>query len=253
VTKSLEKLKNFINKIFFKFGYRISKINNTGELVKIHKYKNYEEYKETQIHYNKQKLDKVWADKDTLKLVSNFLKENIRSEIIKGVCHGSRNGFEQKCFQQEIANSEVIGTDISETAKNFENSYIHDFHEEKKEWHDNFDFVYSNSLDQSYDPKKAVKTWFDQIKINRYLFIELTDQHTVQTSSKMDPFGIETYFFPYLLVEWFGSKISIEIIKNIKSNKMRERKVDMGEVIDGASFVAEGLTSYVFIVKKLND
>ena len=73
MTKPLEKLKNFVNKIFFKFGYRISKINNTGELVKIHKYKNYEEYKETQIHYNKQKLDKVWADKDTLKLVSNFL------------------------------------------------------------------------------------------------------------------------------------------------------------------------------------
>ena len=217
--KSLEKLKNFINKIFFKFGYRISKINNTGELVKIHKYKNYEEYKETQIRYNKQKLDKVWADKDTLKLVSNFLKENIRSEIIKGVCHGSRNGFEQKCFQQEIANSEVIGTDISETAKNFENSYIHDFHEEKKEWHDNFDFVYSNSLDQSYDPKKALNTWLKQIKKDRYIIIEHSDQHAVRASNKMDPFGVETNFFPYLLTEWFGHQISINIIKSIKSNK----------------------------------
>ena len=83
MTKSLEKLKNFINKIFFKFGYRISKINNTGELVKIHKYKNYEEYKETQIHYNKQKLDKVWADKDTLKLVSDFLKKILDQKLSK--------------------------------------------------------------------------------------------------------------------------------------------------------------------------
>ena len=55
----------------FKFGYRISKVNNTGELVKIHKYKDYNEYKETQIYYNK-KIDKVWADEKTLEKISNF-------------------------------------------------------------------------------------------------------------------------------------------------------------------------------------
>ena len=48
-------IKNLINKFLFIFGYRISKINNTGVLVKIHKYKDYEEYKKTQIFYNKQK------------------------------------------------------------------------------------------------------------------------------------------------------------------------------------------------------
>ncbi len=48
-------IKNFINKTLFNFGYRISKVNNTGELVKIHKYKDYEEYKETQIYFNKKK------------------------------------------------------------------------------------------------------------------------------------------------------------------------------------------------------
>ena len=219
MNKFLINIKNSINKIFFKFGYRISKINNTGELVKIHKYKNYEEYKETQIHYNKLKLDKVWADKDTLKLVSNFLKENIESSNLRGICHGSRNGFEQKCFQEEIVNSEVIGTDISETAKNFENSFIHDFHEEKKEWLDNFDFVYSNSLDQSYDPKKALNTWLKQIKKDRYIILEHSDQHAVRSSNKMDPFGVEASFFPYLLTEWFGHQLSIKIIKSIKQNK----------------------------------
>lgn len=69
----------------------------------------------------------------------------------------------------------------------------------------------------------------------------------------MDPFGVETFFFPYLLVEWFGQNISIEIIKNIKSNKNLERKVDMSDVIEKASFVAEGLTSYIFIIKKIKD
>ena len=55
MNKFFTNLKNSVNKIFFKFGYRISKVNNTGELVKIHKYKDYNEYKETQIYYNKKK------------------------------------------------------------------------------------------------------------------------------------------------------------------------------------------------------
>ena len=219
MNKFISNVKNLINRFFFKFGYRISKVNNSGELVKIYKYDNYEEYKKTQIHYNKKKLDKIWADKTTLKIISNFLKENVKSSNLRGLCHGSRNGFEQKCFSDEIPNSEVLGTDISETAKNFENSVVHDFHDEKDEWVDNFDFVYSNSLDQSYDPKKALNVWLRQVKKKRYVIIEHSDQHSVIASNKMDPFGVEANFFPYLLTEWFGHSISIQIIKSIKSNK----------------------------------
>ena len=215
----LTRIKNLINLTLFKFGYRISKVNNTGELVKIYKYKNYEEYKKTQIYYNKKKLDKIWADKESLKIISNFLKENIQSSNIKGICHGSRNGYEQKCLHKEIVNSEVWGTDISETATNFENSIVHDFHDEKVEWVNNFDFVYSNSLDQSYDPKKALEVWLNQVKKNGFIIIEHSDQHAVRASDKMDPFGVEANFFPYLLTEWFGHLISIKIIKSIKSNK----------------------------------
>lgn len=54
----LIQIKNLINQMLFKFGYRISKVNNSGELVKIHKYKDYNEYRETQIFYNKKKLIK---------------------------------------------------------------------------------------------------------------------------------------------------------------------------------------------------
>ena len=217
--KLVTSIKDLVNKTLIKFGYRISKINTTGELFKIHKYKNYDEYKDTQIFFNKQKINKVWADENTLKIISNFLKENIKSEKIKGLCHGSRNGFEQKCFINEIPNAEVIGTDISETANDYDNSIVHDFHDEKKEWIENFDFVYSNSLDQSYDPEKALNTWINQVKKDRYVIIEHSDQHGVISSGKMDPFGVEANFFPYLLTEWFGHKISLKIIKSIKKNK----------------------------------
>ena len=217
--KLIFRIKDLINKTLIKFGYRISKTNTTDRLFKIYKYKNYDEYKNTQIFFNKQKIDKVWADENTLKIVSNFLKENIKSEKIKGLCHGSRNGFEQKCFINEIPNVEVIGTDISETANDYDNSIVHDFHDDKKDWIENFDFVYSNSLDQSYDPEKALNTWINQVKKDRYVIIEHSDQHGVISSGKMDPFGVEANFFPYLLTEWFGHKISLKIIKSIKKNK----------------------------------
>ena len=213
-------LKNLINKILFKIGYRLSKANNTGELIKIHRYKDYQEYKQTQIYFNKQKIDKVWADKDTLKIISDFLKQNIKSNTIKGLCHGSRNGFEQKFFNKEISGAKVIGTDISETAKDFKDSFIHDFHEEKKDWINNFDFVYSNSLDQSYDPKKALKTWLNQIKKERFIIIEHSDQHGVVASGKMDPFGVEANFFSLYInrMVW-----SFDILRNNQKYQAKQK------------------------------
>ena len=215
----LIQIKNLINQMLFKFGYRISKVNNSGELVKIHKYKDYNEYRETQIFYNKKKIDKVWADEITLEKISDLLKDRIKTSIIKGICHGSRNGFEQNFFNEKKDGFEVIGTDISDTAKNYKNSIVHDFHNEKKEWINNFDFVYSNSLDQSFDPKKALEVWLNQIKEKGFIIIEHSDQHGVISSGKMDPFGVEANFFPYLLSEWFGHLISIQIIKGSKINK----------------------------------
>tara|TARA_Y100000590_G_scaffold12694_1_gene15410 strand:+ start:591 stop:1283 length:693 start_codon:yes stop_codon:yes gene_type:complete len=213
------KVKNFINSILFKLGYRFSKINNSHELFKIYKYNSYDDYKKTQIFYNKKKINHIWADEENLVKICNFIKKNISRERIKGICHGSRNGFEQKIIQKNINNSEVIGTDISDNATKFENTFVWDFHKEKKEWINFFDFVYTNSLDQSYDPKKALEVWFNQINTNGYIIIEHSEQHGVRASNKMDPFGVEANFFPYLLSDWFGHKVSISIIKSIKKNK----------------------------------
>ena len=175
-------LKNFINRFLLIFGFRVSKVNETNELVKIYKYKNYEDYKNTQIFWNIKKINHVWADKDSLLVISNFINENIVKDNIKGLCHGSRNGFEQEFFNSNIKNSKTIGTDISETANNFKNSVVWDFHEIKNDWLNQFDFIYTNSLDQSYDPQKALTTWLGQINNGGYLFIEHTDQHSVRTS-----------------------------------------------------------------------
>ena len=212
-------LKNIINKFLSFFGFRISKINITDDLVKIYKYKNYEEYKKTQIFFNKKKLHHVWADGESLKILSDFINTNVKKNNVKGLCHGSRNGFEQEFFNNNIKNSEVIGTDISETATNFKNSVIWDFHEINEKWIKNFDFIYTNSLDQSYDPNLALSTWLEQINDNGYIIIEHSDQHGVRSSGKMDPFGVEANFFPYLLSNWFGHSISLKILQSNKKNK----------------------------------
>ena len=167
----------------------------------------------------KKKIDHVWADKETLSIIVNFLKDKISKENITGICHGSRNGYEQNFFNENLPNSKVIGTDISDTANDFKNSVVWDFHDEKKEWVKNFDFVYSNSLDQSFDPRKALSVWLNQINKEGFIIIEHSEQHGVIASGKMDPFGVEANFFPYLLTEWFGHLISIKIIKSLKKNK----------------------------------
>ena len=154
-----------------------------------------------------------------MKIISDFIQKNINKENINGLCHGSRNGFEQEFFNNNIKNSKIIGTDISETASQFKNSIVWDFHNIKDSWLGNFDFIYTNSLDQSYDPKLALTTWLDQINNNGFIIIEHSDQHGVRSSGEMDPFGVEANFFPFLLSDWFAHSISVKIIKTIKKNK----------------------------------
>ena len=134
-----------------------------------------------------------------------------------GLCHGSRNGFEQNHLA-EVLGVEVIGTDISETALNFPNTVQWDFHDVKKEWIGKFNFIYTNSLDQSWQPETALKVWMTQIGIGGLIFVEHTNFHGPQSSNKMDPFGVTPQYFPYLVADWLGHSVSLEIIKETKSN-----------------------------------
>ena len=136
---------------------------------------------------------------------------------MSGICHGTRNGFEQN-FISSQKGFEAIGTDISETANDFERSVQWDFHDTNKEWLARFDFVYSNSLDQSWNPRAALVTWLNQLKPDGRLVIEHTHAHGPGGASAMDPFGVRPQVMPYVLCEWFGTEISIRFVKAKKSN-----------------------------------
>ena len=212
-------LKKIINYFFNKIGYQII---NKKHLVDyyLHEYSSYNEYRDLQILHNKRKIHSVWADEKTLSRVVNILLNEFSSnDKINGICHGSRNGFEQNFLRDSSIKINAIGTDISDNATNFPNSFQWDFHDTKKDWTNKMEFIYTNSLDQSWKPKTALKTWLSQLKPNGLLIIEHTELHGTIGTSEMDPFGVKPTVMPYVLTMWFGSQISIEHTVEKKANK----------------------------------
>lgn len=184
----------------------------------LHEYTSYEDYRDTQIAHNVRKIKNVWADEATLALMCDELKKDLSGiKTLSGLCHGTRNGFEQKFISAQDG-FEAIGTDISDTAKEFERSVQWDFHDVDENWAGKFDFVYSNSLDQSWNPRAALVTWLNQLKPGGMLVIEHTEAHGPSGASEMDPFGVRPQVLPYVLVQWFGTDVSMRFVQAKKAN-----------------------------------
>jgi len=121
--------------------------------------------------------------------------------VEKGICHGTRRGQEQKWFSEKL-NADVFGTEISDTACSFPKTLQWDFHEVKEEWLGQFDFIYSNSFDHSYDPQKCLNSWMSCLKSGGLCIIEHSSLHTPKGVTELDPFGVSLEYFPYLVLSW---------------------------------------------------
>lgn len=205
-----------VQKVVDVFGYSIVEKKELLDFY-LHDYDSYEQYRDIQIFHNKRKIKNVWADEVTLDRVLNIILKEDKGSPYVGVCHGTRNGFEQG-YLNKSNKVHAIGTDISETALNYEHSVQWDFHNPNTEWEGKFDFVYSNSLDQSWKPQLALQTWLNQVKVGGIVIIEHTDVHGPRGASEMDPFGVRPVAMPYVLTEWFGDQISITHSKQKKGN-----------------------------------
>jgi len=164
--------------------------------MKIYQYKNYEEYVDAQTEANVRKLKNIWVDEKTIKIICDK-----KSEAHDILCHGTRNATEQKYFLKFFPNANIIGTEISYTAKQFPMTIEWDFHEEKDEWKNKFDIVYSNAIDHSYDPKKALNTWKNQLALNGSLFLEHGYADSENHSQASDPLEISDLELRYLFDE----------------------------------------------------
>ena len=183
----------------------------------LYEYGSYEHYRNVQIFHNKRKLNRVWSDKTTLSLICDELKQQFPDRRLTGICHGTRSGFEQN-FMSEYAGFDVIGTEISDTYNQFDKTVHWDFHNVDPQWVSRFDFVYSNSLDQAWNPREALTTWLNQLNDGGILVIEHTEAHGPEGASEMDPFGVRPTVMPYVLSEWFGWDVSMKIVQNRNDN-----------------------------------
>ena len=210
-------LSSLANGILRPLGYEIV---NRRRLVGfyLHEYESYEQYREVQTYHNKRKIDRVWADEATLRVLCDELRREIPNKVhLTGICHGTRNGFEQS-FIAAHAGHDVTGTEISDTADQFERTVRWDFHDVNEAWVSKFDFVYSNSLDQAWNPKLAVETWLNQLNGAGVLALEYAEAHSPTHASEMDPFGVRPTVVPYVLCQWFGHDVSVRCVKCRKSN-----------------------------------
>ena len=167
--------------------------------MKLHTYKTYEEYVAVQIRGNKANADGQWCEEDEIKFLSEYLMDNY-DELKFGICHGSKQGNEQKWFKK-YTKSDMIGTDITDVAKKHPNTIQWDFHEVKSEWVSNVDFIYSNAFDHSYKPKECLKAWMSCVKKGGCCILEWSTGHGEQASSRLDPFGASVEEYRDLIVE----------------------------------------------------
>lgn len=173
------------------------------------KYKNYNHYKKVQIEGNIRKINNCWVDEDNIRFLSEYLEKKIPN-IRLGICHGTRRGKEQEWFNKYL-NVDVLGTDISPTANQFQNTIQWDFHKIKPEWVNSIDFIYSNSLDHSYNPKKCLSTWMKCLSNDGAVILEWSTGHI--ESTELDPFGATLKTYKKLIQPEY------KVIKILKSPK----------------------------------
>ena len=79
----------------------------------------------------------------------------------------------------------------------------------KAEWINKADFVYSNSLDHSYDPEKALNSWISCLKPGGLCILEHAYYHTAAEASEIDPFGASLHIMPFLISLWGNGRYGV--------------------------------------------
>lgn len=175
------------------------------KLMKKYIYKNYDEYKKSQIETNLEKVNNRWVRKDDIKLLSEYIKKCIFPEI--GICHGTRGGHEQKWFMEYLPGCNVYGTEISKSAFFIFNTLIWDFNKRNKYWKNRFDFMYSNSWDHAFYFPSTLRIWLETLKKNGILILEISPNHEKGiTATASDPWKITVSEMITMIPKWTHKK-----------------------------------------------
>jgi hypothetical protein len=187
-----------------------------------HVYPDYDTYKKVQTAGNKAKLKKQFVKEPHIEAVSEYLND-LFGTCTFGLCHGTRGGLEQAWLHKHLKGSpEIIGTEISDTADQFDNTVQWDFHDVNPEWVHRADFVYSNSWYHVFDPEKAFSSWAEQLKVGGIMLLDYTKGQTPEEANALDPFGVTSDSLKKVLDASLSDKGSlIEVLDYRKSKHCR--------------------------------
>ncbi|MGB0579178.1 MAG: hypothetical protein ACPGVU_05695 [Limisphaerales bacterium] len=144
----------------------------------------------------------------TVRCLAEYINRSLGQPTF-GLCHGSGGGFEQKWFRTALE-CDVIGTDIAEWADLIPDTINWDFHEAKTEWRNSADFIYSNSLQHSYDPERCLNAWMSCLKLHGLCLLEYTAAN--ERISEISPFSAPASLMPYLVLMWGKGRYSVREI-----------------------------------------
>jgi len=213
---AVQLLKEAIKRVLYRLGYQILPAPNWARTRQVVEHGGYRlvswqkpdgeydlaAYRREQEKGNRAKIEQVWTSESNLRFICQWLQDRgLAPHFI--LCHGTRNGFEQRVFNSFFA-CEVIGTEISPTASQFPMTVMADFHEPKAEWDGRADILYSNSLDHAYDPAKALRAWAQSVKDGGVIVIEKASDSDPRGASDLDPFGITLPSLLVFLLETLG-------------------------------------------------
>ncbi len=222
--KALDRLANF-------FGYEVLIRSRQVQIhggLQLYQYQrsdgsfDYDRYRRVQIVGNRRKLDHMWVREENIAMLSYYIRKNIPDPRF-GICHGTRRGKEQEWFSKYL-HCDVLGTDISDTANEFPNTIQWDFHDVKKEWLDNVDFIYSNSFDHTYDPQKCLNAWMSCMNANGLCIIEHSSGH--ERATELDPFGAPVAEMPYFVLKWASGRFCVTEVLSAVSEPPRPKYVE---------------------------
>lgn len=148
----------------------------------------YDLYKQIQTIGNKGKIERVFAAEQNIAYLCQKL-ETLIPEIRFVLCHGTRNAAEQKYFQAALTKpATILGTEISDTARDYPMTIEWDFHDVKSEWLGAVDIIYSNSFDHSYDPERLFSAWLSCLSPRGVMALEWSKAHDGSRLQILDPF-----------------------------------------------------------------
>ena len=177
--------------------------------MKLHKFRSYRQYRRAQIRKNKDQIDATYAIPEVMQATAAYIQEHLPDANF-GICHGAKHGWEVQQLR-DLLEIDVIGTDISPTAKKFEHMIQWDFHEVKDEWRGRTDFIYSNTLDHSIDPVMCLERWAETLRAGGLIFLEWSPWHGEAHSTADDPFGASLEEYVRLLSANFENRDVIEL------------------------------------------